>query len=239
MILDASGNLGIGTTTPQTRLDIAYEAAINTTTPGITLYNLHLTPSSRTPTNAVGITFGADTSAGVTAQAGIYSQFSGSYGTKMYFATTDSYATGAKTRMAISHAGGIGIGTTADPGGGAVYATGNITAYYSDARMKTVSGTIDNALDKIGKLKGVYYTNNNIARQHGYTSDEIQVGVLAQDVETVLPEIVKAAPFDLDENNQSRSGEHYKTVQYERLIPLLIEAIKELKEEIKILKGNA
>jgi hypothetical protein len=105
--------------------------------------------------------------------------------------------------------------------------------------MKTVSGTIDNALDKIGKLKGVYYTNNNIAKQHGYTSDEIQVGVLAQDVETVLPEIVKAAPFDLDENNQSRSGENYKTVQYERLIPLLIEAIKELKEEIKILKGNA
>ena len=140
-------------------------------------------------------------------------------------------------RMRISAAGGFSVGTTADPGAGAIYATGNITAYYSDARLKTVSGKIENALDKVAQLSGVYYTNNSVAKSFGYDSDEVQVGVLAQDVEAVLPQIVKAAPFDLDQDGNSKSGENYKTVQYERLVPLLIEAINELRAEVKALKG--
>jgi hypothetical protein len=99
---------------------------------------------------------------------------------------------------------GFSVGTTADPGAGAIYATGAITAYYSDKRLKTVSGKIENALDKVGQLSGVYYTNNDTAKSFGYDSDEVQVGVLAQEVEAVLPQIVKAAPFDLDENNNSK-----------------------------------
>lgn len=140
-------------------------------------------------------------------------------------------------RARISAAGGFSVGTTADPGAGAIYATGNITAYYSDQRLKTVSGRIENALDKVDSLSGVYYTNNDVAKAHGYTSEDVQVGVLAQEVEAVLPQVVKAAPFDLDENGNSKSGENYKTVQYDRLVPLLIEAIKELRAEVKELKG--
>jgi hypothetical protein len=67
-----------------------------------------------------------------------------------------------------------------------------------------------------------------------------EVGVIAQDVEKVLPEAVKPAPFDimLFENTEvSKSGQNYKTVQYEKLVPLLIEAIKELNNQIKELKG--
>jgi len=138
----------------------------------------------------------------------------------------------------ITLSGGMSVGTSADPGFGGIYSTGNMTAYYSDKRLKTVRGKIKNALDKVDALSGVYYTNNDIAKLYGYTGDEVQVGVLAQDVETVLPEIVKAAPFDLDENGNSKSGEDYKTVQYERIVPLLIEAIKELRAEIKLLKGE-
>ena len=53
----------------------------------------------------------------------------------------------------------------------------------------------------------------------------------------VLPEIVDLAPFDTDfETGESKSGEDYMTVDYEKLTPLLIEAIKELSEEIKTLK---
>lgn len=135
-------------------------------------------------------------------------------------------------RVRMFSGGGLSVGTTSNPGAGAIYATGNITAYFSDQRLKTVVGTIDNALDKISKIKGVYYTNNDVAKKYGYTSEELQVGVLAQDVENVLPEIVKVAPFDLDENNQSKSGENYKTLQYDKLVPLLVEAIKEQQKTI-------
>jgi hypothetical protein len=145
---------------------------------------------------------------------------------------------GTGERARISPNGGFSVGTTADPGAGAIYATGNITAYYSDARLKTVSGKIENALDKVAQLSGVYYTNNETAKSFGYDSDEVQVGVLAQDVEAVLPQIVKAAPFDLDVDGNSKSGENYKTVQYDKLVPLLIEAINELQAKVKALEAK-
>jgi len=148
------------------------------------------------------------------------------------------FRTASSEKVRLTTAGGWAVGTTSDPGAGAIYATGNITAFFSDKRLKTVSGKIENALDKVGKLSGVYYTLNDTAKSFGYDSDEEQVGVIAQEVEAVLPQIVKAAPFDLDENNNSKSGENYKTVQYDKLVPLLIEAINELRAEVKALKGE-
>jgi hypothetical protein len=116
---------------------------------------------------------------------------------------------------------------------------GNITAYYSDARLKNISGNIPNALNKVKQLNGVYYTNNDLAKSFGYTSDENQVGVIAQEVEQVLPEILKPAPFDVTaDGTGSASGENYKTVQYDRLVPLLIEAIKELSAQVEELKNR-
>jgi len=64
----------------------------------------------------------------------------------------------------------------------------------------------------------------------------MHVGVSAQTVEKVMPEVVALAPFDNNGSGVSISGEDYKTVQYEKLVPLLIEAIKELKAEIEELK---
>jgi trimeric autotransporter adhesin len=91
-------------------------------------------------------------------------------------------------------------------------------------------------------LRGVTYNANELAESFGYTNKENQVGVLAGDVLKVLPEAVKPAPFDIiriDENTEvSRSGENYQTVQYEKLVPLLIEAIKELNKEVQQLKGK-
>ena len=61
--------------------------------------------------------------------------------------------------------------------------------------------------------------------------------LIAQDVQAVQPQAVKPAPFDIAEDGTSKTGENYLTVQYEKLIPLLVEGIKELRAEIKALKG--
>jgi hypothetical protein len=57
------------------------------------------------------------------------------------------------------------------------------------------------------------------------------VGLFADELEAVLPEAVKLAPFDRDENGRSKTGENYKTIQYDKVVPLLVEAIKELSRE--------
>jgi hypothetical protein len=134
----------------------------------------------------------------------------------------------------------IGVGTTPSGTQGEIRATNQITSYYSDERLKENITLIPNALEKVMALRGVTYNSNTLAESFGYKNKEKQVGVIAGDVEKVLPEAVKPAPFDtiLFENTDiSKSGQNYKTVQYEKLVPLLIEAIKELKNEINELKG--
>jgi hypothetical protein len=137
--------------------------------------------------------------------------------------------------------GSIGIGTASSGIAGEIRATDQITSFYSDVRLKKDIVVIKNALDKVMAIRGVTYNQNVLAERLGYKHYEQQVGVIAQEVELVLPEAVKPAPFDIVKNEKgievSVSGENYKTVQYEKLVPLLIEAIKELNNEIKKLKG--
>ena len=103
----------------------------------------------------------------------------------------------------------------------------NITAFTSDIRLKTAIQPIENAVSKLLKLNGFTYEHNEVAESIGYElTGERFAGVSAQDVQSVLPEAVKPAPAD----------PNYLTVQYEKLVPLLIEAIKELKAEIDELK---
>lgn len=118
---------------------------------------------------------------------------------------------------------------------GNIYAQGDVYAYYSDKRLKTVIGTIENAIDKVMSLSGVVYKNNDLAKSLGYDSQEEQVGVIAQQVKEVLPQVVRLAAFDIDfvdGKEVSKSGENYLTVKYDKIIPLLIEAIKE--QQIRI-----
>lgn len=121
----------------------------------------------------------------------------------------------------------IGVGTAASGTAGEIRATNNVTAYYSDDRLKTKLGAIENALDKLCSLSGFYYEANETAQNLGYEAKR-EVGVSAQEVQAVMPEIVAPAPID----------DRYLTVRYERLAPLLIEAIKELRQEIKELKNK-
>ena len=119
---------------------------------------------------------------------------------------------------------------------GLMRATAQVISYYSDERLKDFSGKIDGALDKVMSLNGYYYTGNEVAKSLGFSDTERQVGVSAQEVEAIMPEVVQAAPINDAEGSPEDAD--YKTVQYEKLVPLLIEAIKELKQEINTLRGD-
>lgn len=105
-------------------------------------------------------------------------------------------------------------------GAGAATFNNDVTAF-SDKRLKTDIKPITNSLDKVMQMQGVYYKRNDVedARE--------QVGVLAQDMEAILPEVVLTA----DDEIQTKS------VDYGKITSVLIEAIKELKKEINELKG--
>jgi hypothetical protein len=106
---------------------------------------------------------------------------------------------------------------------GAFTATGDITAFgTSDKRLKTNISVIDNALDKINKISGYTFNWNELAEDKDQTLRE--AGVLAQEVEEVLPEVT------------TTREDGYKAVRYEKLVPLLIEAIKELSEKVERLE---
>ena len=158
------------------------------------------------------------------------------------FTNNSGYLTQVTSGGATTVSAGNGIGLNTGNGtitmsgsySGSFSATGNITAYSSDERLKNFHGKIDNALDKVDQLNGYYYEWNDVAKDidEDAFKDGIEVGVSAQEIEKVLPEIVTKAPIvdihSLDTN--------YKTVYYDKIVPLLIEAIKELKAEIEELK---
>ena len=126
-------------------------------------------------------------------------EFRGSAGTAIFSIDNDGN---------LSSTGGLGV--TGD-----ITASGTVTAN-SDERIKTNIKTIENALDKVSQLRGVEYDRTDIENH--------QIGVIAQEVEKVLPEIVK----------DNENG--LKSVAYGNLTAVLIEAIKELKGEISELK---
>jgi hypothetical protein len=122
---------------------------------------------------------------------------------------------------------------------GNMYAAGNITAYSSDIRLKENIVTIDNALSKLQKIRGVYYDWKDIVDDLGFNPiDRHDIGVIAQEVGEVIPQAIKPAPFDTGCDGKSESGENYVTVQMEKIIPLLIEAIKELNIKVETLESK-
>ena len=123
--------------------------------------------------------------------------------------------------------------------GNEIVATGNITAYYSDARLKENIRPIEDALGVVLSWNGVRYNANALAASYGYDRDVQQVGLLAQDVGKRAPELVAPAPFDIDgETGGSLSGEHYKTLKYERAVPYLVEAIRVLADRLAKLEDR-
>jgi len=119
-----------------------------------------------------------------------------------------------------------GIRVTGNVNAGNGYFTGNVFSSYSDVRLKTILGTIEHPTDKVRQIETFYYKPNDLAVSMGMPPGYRQIGVSAQSVQSVVPEAVAPSPID----------QNYLTVQYERLVPLLIEAVKELTAEVEQLK---
>ncbi len=167
-----NGNVGIGTTTPQRKLEVTGSAKIS---------------------DKIG-TFGFDPNSG----------YPYLWGGGVH--TWDVYAEGS-----------VGVGTS-----------GSLTAYMSrdgaisavrynttsDARYKEDIKTLDGSLEKISLLRGVTYNWADKSR-----GKDRQVGVIAQEVEQVFPELV------------STNEQGFKSVEYSKLVAPLIEAVKELKAQ--------
>jgi hypothetical protein len=107
-------------------------------------------------------------------------------------------------------------------------------------RLKDVKGHVDNPLKKIQHFDGVYYQPSELAYEIAHeTSESRKVGFIAQEIERVLPEVIRVAPFDSNKHGHSISGDKYLTVDYSRVVPLLIEALKEQKKQIDYIRKKA
>jgi hypothetical protein len=185
-------------------------------------YNHSVSGNAGTVTNGVYTNGSYADPAFITSLAGskISGSISGSSANITNFIINQNLSTASDTQFRSLGVGTAGSGTT-----GEIRATNNITAYYSDDRLKKRLGNIENALAKVMTLNGFQYEANETAQALGYAVKP-EIGLSAQEVQAVLPEVVVPAPID----------EKYLTIHYERVIPLLVEAIKELKKEIDELK---
>jgi hypothetical protein len=133
--------------------------------------------------------------------------------------------------MRISGTGAVGIGTTSPAY--TLHVNGSVagtSAYVnlSDARLKTNVTSLTGALDKVMQLRGVTFDWNKSVDATKQLDDKQHIGFIAQEIEKVLPQVVSTA----DDAMKTKS------VAYSDVVPVLVEAIKELKAENDRLKSQ-
>ena len=211
------GNVGIGTTSPGSKLQVSGGSALMSGS-----HDTIAAPNSWTNSNGtsgeIAIAYDATNSNGR-----ISSVHEGTSWSPLYFQakefdfTTGIFGLNAVPAMMINSSGNVGIGTTS-PGqklqvgtnGDGSVAIANAWNTFSDRRLKNIIGRIPNACAMVDQLNGYYYTWKTASDQSR------QVGVIAQEVEAVLPELVKTG------------SDGIKSVDYPKLTAVLIEANKEL-----------
>lgn len=150
-----------------------------------------------------------------------------SFGTSATSFTTGTIPT-VLTRMTITSQGNVGIGTISPSAhlqvAGDIIA--NSIAGSSDVRFKHNIFPIQNALQKVMQLQGVTFDWKKSEFPDRTFSDQKTIGFIAQEVEKVLPEVVQT----------EKTAEGYKAVQYDKVVALLVEAIKEQQKEIEALQ---
>lgn len=162
------------------------------------------------------------------------------------FTTLDTRYSLIHSHPYLSYSGGTGSGNYTFTGtvtvNTKILCEGDIVAFYSDERLKTNLGSIDDPIGKVKAIDSFFYEANEKAQSLGYTSKKRSVGVSAQSVQKVLPEAVELAPIDTavteDGDEVSKTGEEYLTVNYDKLVPLLLESIKVLEQRVAELEAR-
>jgi hypothetical protein len=202
-----TGNVGIGTTSPETLLNIRGN------TPILTLED--------TVSNAKGSIYTITGNVGSTPTLGF--GFPASEGSNRSI----NFRMNGNNIMTILGNGSVGIGTISPAYkldvAGQAHATSFPTS--SDIRFKDNITKIDNVLAKIDRINGVYFEWNDLYKQLGRATPGRQIGLIAQEVEEQFPELV--SHFNAGNISDARS------VDYGRFTAVLLEAIKEQQKQIE------
>jgi hypothetical protein len=126
----------------------------------------------------------------------------------------------------ITISSSLGVGTAAPATVGLIRATNDVVAFYSsDERLKTNKQIISKPLEKLNQING--YEFDWIPKPGIHENEGHDIGVIAQEIEKILPEIV------------TTRDNGYKAVKYEKIVALLIEAVKDLQNQVNELKNGS
>jgi hypothetical protein len=217
------GNVGIGRTSPQSRLDVLSSARITSSANTSHAFKLEARAGFANDGNSscIWVSDGGSSSDPLFSSQGAHLviECRQSAGRHIYFKVGNT----TTAQHIMSSDGRMGIGTTSPSErlhvSGNILASGSVTQN-SDISLKDNITPIPNALDKVLQIRGVTYNRNDIE------DNPRDAGVIAQEVERVLPEVV----------SQCENG--IKSVAYGNMVGLLIEAIRELSAEIEDLKSQ-
>jgi len=213
--------LALGTTSSTALAGNTALLALGTTSSTALAGNTTIPSAYSLPTASSSTLGGIKVGSGLSISSGT---LSASSGTTINTNANNRVITGSGTANTLNGESGMTFNGSTLAISGAITATGNVTAAFSsDLRLKENLEKIENSLDKVGKINGYTFNWNDKSDQNTEVRD---VGVIAQEVEEILPEVV------IDR------VDGYKAVYYEKLVPLLIESIKELKIRVEELENK-